>query len=268
MPTLTFADGSDGAVPQSHTVEPYPGAIPALHESMDMQQERVTRDTVEAITKFYDSHKQKDDTLEPFTEENAFQGSQLVYHIKEQGVDHSYPLVTIQKNTNDSPFPLFRELEIQVQQGRHTQAELDQLKNEYQVLVRAFYRQVPGENGKPQDEGAMLFNKYVKLAHPEAEKAAGQRPKKENQAKDIAKRDDLKKRVQALKAKGDYQGLIKLSQEAANYQAASSGVTQAELQPGATDNWDIWVKCMHEMKAAAYWTKIIYKPNTLLLSQK
>jgi hypothetical protein len=74
--------------------------------------------------------------------------------------------------------------------------------------------------------------------------------------------------VQALKAKGDYQGLIKLSQEAANYQAASSGVTQAELQPGATDNWDIWVKCMHEMKAAAYWTKIIYKPNTLLLSQK
>lgn len=158
---------------------------------------------------------------------------------------------------------VFPELELQVKLGRHEQEELDALKKQYQCLTQAYYRGIRGADGESVDEGGAIYNKYSKLAHPEAEKAEKFNNDEQAQARAEARGEALKKRMLALQAKGDYAGMMKLSQESASIPAEEAGISEEEATPGAKDNWDIWVKCMQELKAAAYWTQIKYERGAL-----
>jgi len=265
LPALIHADGGDEFFIHVHEVASYPDAVQALHESTDGVKVQLTRDSVDKVAAFFGKRLQKDDKLEPFREENR-EGMKLVYHISHQGKDHPVLLATVEKSlAPEESYPIFGELDLQVQRGRHTQADLDKVKKEYGFLMRAFYRQVQGPEG-PEDEGKIIYDKYVKLAHPEAEKMEAYSKKQEskgNRAREKAKAAEMKKRIKAMQAAGDYAGMMKLSQEAREEKEEEIGLTTEEMLPGHADSWDTWIQCLKELKAAAYTTRITYQPGTL-----
>jgi hypothetical protein len=250
------ADGGDEIL-QPHPLAIYPGSVP---ESTSHPVARLTKDGLETVQAFFSSKFVAGDKLEPY-EQDTERGFVLNYHKmigkREQS---AFEARFTARHLEHSPLEALGELAVQVKLGHHTEAEYQAMEKEYGGLCNAYYREVKGDDGKTAREGDLIYRRYAQQAHPDSDRPAGPSPDDKQRAK--AKAAEIKKQMKALKAKGDIAGMMKLAQE--NRDPKMEAMTRAQAdQVMNRDTWDLWVKCLAEMKAAAYWTRINYAESAV-----
>lgn len=252
-PSNLRADGGEEVI-QVHPVALYPGSVQEFDTDKTI---RLTKDRLDAVRKFFETRKTPGDRLEPFQEERET-GINLVFHKKIGGKEQSILEVAFASRKPDAEFhPALGELQEQVALGRHSEAELKTLRQKYRNLHLAYFRQVQDDEGQLASEGEVIYRAAYKAAHPklaqgsEGERAAGK-----------AKGRELRKQMQALKAKGDYAGMMQLAQQGNPGPRQTPGGAAA-MTAMARDTWSLWVDCLEALDKAAYWTRLNYHGNAL-----
>ena len=72
--------------------------------------------------------------------------------------------------------------------------------------------------------------------------------------------------MQELKAKGDIAGMMQLAQNRKEFHGPPANQREAmnlAMDDRNRDTWAIWLKCLQELKSAAYTTKIEYGSGVL-----
>lgn len=247
----------EAEVIQVHPIEVYPGAV---LEDVDHPAQMLTKDKLATVKQFFESHKQPEDRFEAFKETRT-QGECLVFHDlignREETVEELRIIERIPDD--DEPFDALGELKRLVVLGKHSEAEYQALEKQHKVLKSAFYRQVKDEKNEKIPEDEAIYRAASQQAHGELINA---KPTKEEKAADQARSKDIKQKMKALKAKGDFAGMMKLAQET-KLSPLQKRMMSATVSDMEKDAWPIWVKCLEDMAAAAYWTKIQYNGGAL-----
>lgn len=249
---LPADEGSE--VIQAHPMKVYSNA--ERRHAGDRNQ-LLTRDAIAVVRRFYETNPQAGDRIEPYQAEGE-KGFQVVFHRTIEGKEQSVAELMVTERVPDGTIlhPALGELKGLVMKGLHSEDEFKAMEKQYKRLSAAFYRQVDDGEGGLVDEGERIYRQARDQAH------AGEKFEvdKTELAEGKAKAKELKKQMKALKAKGDIAGMMKLAQQS---RMAPPKVAGEAMQAAAKDTWDIWVGCLRDLKAAAYWTKLQY-PDAVL----
>jgi len=249
MSTVLYADGGE-EMPPPRPMPKYAGAIQVFETDQTLF---LTKDSLDMVKKFFEAKSQDGDRVEPLPAEGK-QAFQMSFYKKIQGKEQSVQLLEVEGKTPDGNMhPALGELKGQVLMGKHSEAEYQVLENKYKNLHLAYFRQVSDDEGGTISEGKKIYKKAYNQVHGKDKDAQSGSPDQAQKAQ----ADDLKKQMQALKAKGDIAGMMALAQKS----GASSGQTRAgaaAMDEMSRDTWDIWVKCLHDIEAVAFWTQLQY----------
>lgn len=215
----------------------------------------LTKDGVDMVREFFETNKQEGDRVEAAPAEGK-QGFRMSFFKKISGREKSAPLVKVEEKTPDTNLhPALGELKAQAMMGKHSEAEYQALENKYKTLHLAYFRQVSDDQGGTVSEGEKIYRKAYHQAHGKDRSTA--QTGGEDQAAGKAGAQDMKKKMQEMKAKGDIAGIMAL--------AGKSGGAPGQTKAGAAamdemnrDTWDLWVKCLEDIERAAYRTRVKY----------
>lgn len=254
--TVLLAD-SDGEadIILAHPISIYPGSD---QEFSTDQTTRLTKDGFEEVRTYYEANKDSSDILEPFQQDNE-NGMHVVFHQVIKGKEQTLVEVTFTSQLENTDFhDALGELQAQVAMGRHSADEYQALSTKYKDIHRAYFRQVDDGDGGTVDEGKMIYRKAYNEAHPKKQSTGSV----SEQAAGKAKGQDLRKQMQAMKAKGDLAGIMQLAQQA-NRSPGQTSEGAAALSAMNQDTWDLWVNCLEDMNQVAYWTRLQYHGNAI-----
>nr|NJM01431.1 hypothetical protein [Desulfobacula sp.] len=251
---VIFADGGE-ELPPPRSLPKYGNAVKAVETDDTLL---LTKDSVAAVKKFFDTNKQDGDRLEDSPADGS-QGFQMSFFKKIDGREKSVPLVRFEEKTPDANLhPALGELKGQVLMGKHSEAEYQALEDKYKTLHLAFFRQVSDDQGRSVSEGESIYRKAYNQAHGKdksAVQAGG-----EDQAAGKAQAQEMKKKMQEMKAKGDIAGMAAMAQQF-NTSPGQTKQGAAAMDEMIRDTWDLWVKCLEDIEKAAYRTRLKYNAS-------
>lgn len=248
--TAPLLRSDDTRMVLAHPVAAYPGTVKYVTTD-----DRVvlTKDSLRAVEGFYRTRLRRGDQFHSLTTEDT-QGQVVKYHEVMDGREYALMEVSFEaKRPTGNLHPALGELKAQAMMKPAREAEYKRLEKEYQCLETAFYRMVEDDSGRLVSEGERIYRAVYRKVHAPEKLKMSEDEKAEGKAKSQA----LKQQMQALKAKGDIAGMMKLAQES-QASPRQTRVGGAAMDAAAQDTWDIWVACLRDLKAAAYWTKIHY----------
>lgn len=251
---ILFADGGD-ELPPPRPLPKYSNAVKAVETD---DNHYLTKDSLSAVKKFFETKTETGDRIEPLASDGK-QAFKMSFYKKIGGQERSVQLVEAEEKTPDNnAHPALGELKSQVMMGKHSEAEFQVLEKKYKNLHRAYFRQVSDDKGGTVSEGEKIYRKAFNQAHGK-EKASAQAnaPDAEETAAGKAEAQDIKKKMQELKAKGDVAGMMALAQ-GSNKLPGQTKQGAAAMDAMNKDTWDIWVKCLEDIDKVAYWTKVQY----------
>jgi hypothetical protein len=252
--TVLRAD-EGAAVIQPHLLPVY---SPADSTNPPERTPLISKDPVAKIKKFYESKLQAGDRIEAFENENE-RGFRLTFYQTIDGKPQSVQLLEV---TERIPGTILHdalgELKGLAMKGMHTEAEYQEMEKQYKNLTAAYYRQVDDGEGGTVSEGNRIYRLALNKARgdekfevDEAEVAEGKKKAK-----------NLQKQMKALKAKGDFAGMMQMAQRNA-MSPTDTKAGAAAMKAMAKDTWDIWAACLKDLKAAAYWTRLEFHYGAL-----
>lgn len=255
-----FADG-DQEFLTAHPMPLYKGSVQADETN---KLERLSKDDLSAVKKFFEANLKPGDRLEPFSKdgEKGF----VIHSTKKTGSRElkAFEVRVSARSEKRPPHQAFGELFAQLRSGRHKESEFRSIEKEYADVDGAYFRRVR-EGGRTKSEGDLLNERAHREAHPDQDKlkAAGRHNKVS--ADDKAEAKELKRKMKELKAQGDIAGMMALAQSSKKFQAPPADQMEAARlasQDLDRDTWDLWVKCLKDTKAAAYRTRIEYSADS------
>lgn len=239
---------ADGGAEEFLTPRPLPlytKAVPIVNTDRRVV---LTKDAPDAVKRFFEPRKQPGDRLA-----GSASGFTLAAHKTVGGADKSIALVEVEtKEATDNLHPALGELKAQATMGRHSEAEYQALEAKYKRLSRAFFRLVENE-GKSMSEGEVIYRKAYRQAHGTDTAAV----KGTNDPANKAQAQEMRKQMQAMKAKGDLAGIMNMAQ-GHNQSPGQTAPGAAAMAAAGKDTWDLWVRCLQDLEKAAYWTRIRY----------
>jgi hypothetical protein len=234
-----------------HTVRRYDNVI----QPVDTDETRLlTKDSVEEVRRFFEQNRQKGDRIDP-SDLKGMSAYNLVYAGPE--VQRPVLLVSFEERNPDSNIhPALGELKAQAMMGRHSMQEYEALENRYKRLHLAYFREVDDGQGGTVSEGKKIYRATYDQVHG-ATKAAmkSQTPDQSQKAEAAA----LKQQMQEMKAKGDIAGMMQMARKFTPAPDQTAPGATAMNAAGA-DTWDAWVRCLQDIEAVAYRTRISYAP--------
>ena len=254
---MLFADGGDEVL-TPRPMPKYGNAVKAVETDDTLL---LTKDNLSTVKKFYEKGSEDGDRVEPLAsgEKQAFKMS---FHKKISGKEKAVQLLEAEEKTQDNNMhPALGELKGQVMMGgKHSEAELQALEKKYKNLHLAYFRQVSDDQGGTVSEGEKIYRKAYNQAHGKdrsAVQAGGP-----DQAAGKAEAQDMKKKMQEMKAKGDIAGMAAMAQQF-NKSPGQTKQGAAAVDEMNKDTWDLWVKCLEDIEKAAYWTQLKYNASPI-----
>lgn len=215
----------------------------------------LTKDNLSTVKKFYEKGGEDGDRVEP-VQSGGKQAFKMNFYKKINGKDKSVQLLEVEEKTPDNNMhPALGELKGQVMMGKHSEVEYQALEKKYKNLHLAYFRQVSNDQGGTISEGEKIYRTAYNQARGKnktATQASGQ-----DQAAGKAEAQDMKKKMQEMKAKGDIAGMAAMAQQF-NKSPGQTKQGAAAVEEAGKDTWDIWVKCLEDIEKAAYWTQVKY----------
>lgn len=261
VPAALRADEGEGTL-AAHPMPLYPGSVEAR---AGKKLERLSKDDLAAVRKFFESKLQPGDRIEPYAADGET-GFTVVYAKKiGKREQTAFELRAVSRTEKSPPHQAFGELNSQVSMGRHDEAELRAMEKQYGGIDLAYFRAVSG-SGRARDEAELILEEANKAAHPDADKLKAAGRKNRVSAGDKAEAQEFKKKMKELKAQGDIAGMMALAQSNKKFQSAPEGMADAARMAADDrnrDTWDLWVKCLKDTAGAAYRTRIEYSADAL-----
>lgn len=243
--TRLAADGGAEEILTPRPLPAYAKSVPAVATDRRVV---LTKDAPDAVKRFFEPRKQPGERLA-----GSASGFTLAAHKSIGGADKSIALVEVEtKEAMDSLHPALGEPKAQAAMGRHSEAEYQALEAKYKRLSRAFFRLVESD-GKSVSEGELIYRKAYRQAHGTDTAAV----KGTNDPANKAQAQEMRKQMQAMKAKGDLAGILKAAQ-ASSQSPGQTAPGAAAMAAAGKDTWDLWVRCLQDLEKAAYWTRIRY----------
>jgi hypothetical protein len=254
LSNIGLADEGEEVI-QGHSLKLYPDTVGSNDTDRN---HRLSKDKLEKVKKHF-AGQHEGDRYEPYEKESE-KGYTLVFHRTINGKDQFITEVTIAERLPDPNLhPALGELKAQVMWGKHSEAEYTELEKKYRIITQGYYRTVKDDQGHSGSEDEIIYRKVKAQIHPKREKTQAE---KDELATGTTLAKDIKKQMQALKAKGDFAGMMQLAQQ--------SKMKTTNIEAGAKqdanmtqDTWDALVKCLKDTLAVAYWTKIMYSDAAL-----
>lgn len=238
-----------------HPIKVYPGCVQEFDSDQAIL---LTKSSFEDVKKFYEKNKIAGDKLKPFNTDTE-KGIKVVYYKTLSGKVQSVQELEFTSRIPDTNIhDALGELKAQVLMGNHSEAEYNALENKYKNLHLAYFKQITDDEGRRTSEGKAIYIKARNTAHPKKISAGSD----EEVAAGKAKSQDMKKQMQALKAKGDFAGMMRLAQESNKSPRQTTAGAEA-MDAMTADTWDLWKKCLEDLHQAAYWTKLSYNGNCI-----
>jgi hypothetical protein len=259
------AEGGKGAdVVVHHKVAGYPDAISNQDDgSSQSKRTYLTRDKLEKVKGYFSTRLEPNDKLEPFAI-GPEEGYTLINQQRVAERDVKVLHLTLISLKNVKTQPAFGQLQNLVAKGFHSQAEYDAVMKQYGYVCAGKYKPCLNDRKLRSDEGSVIFEKYYRIAYPD-NAALADKPRNGAQPSSGNKPDvaALRAKMKELKAKGDVEGMLKLTQEMQSQSLESSGTANAVAETANKDTWATWVECLQEMAKVAYWTELAYEPGVL-----
>ncbi len=254
---MLFADGGE-EMPPPRPMPKYGNAVKAFETDDTLL---LTKDNLGTVKKFFESKSEGGDRVEPLASSGK-QAFKMSFYKKIGGQERSVQLIEAEEKTPDNnAHPALGELKGQVMMGKHSEAEFQALEKKYKNLHLAYFRQVSDDKGGTVSEGEKIYRKAFNQAHGKDKAAAeANAPNAEEMAAGKAEAQDIKKKMQELKAKGDIAGMMALAQ-GGNKLPGQTKQGAAAMDAMGKDTWDIWVKCLEDIEKVAYWTKVQYSAS-------
>ena len=234
-----------------HTVERY-GNVAQAADTDETQ--FLTRDSVEVVREFFEQTKQNGDRVDP-VEIKGKSAYSLVY----AGPEVQRPVLLVsfeEKNQDSNIHPALGELKAQAMMGRHSQDEYQALENRHKRLHLAYFREVDDGQGGMVSEGEKIYRAtYDEVHGPTKAAMKAQSPSPSQKAEAAA----LRQQMQDMKAKGDLAGMMAMAQKF-NPSPNQTAPGATAMKAAGEDTWDTWVRCLQDMEAVAYRTRIMYAP--------
>ncbi len=239
------ADGGAETLLPPRPLPAYAQAVPAVATD---RQVVLTKDAPGVVKRFFEQRKQPGDRFG-----DRASGFTLTFHKTLGGAEKSVSLLEVEtKQATGNLHPALGELKAQTMMGHHSEADYQALEANYKRLSQAFFRLVEAE-GKSVSEGELIYRKAYRQAHG-ADTAA---VKNTNDPSQKAKAQEMRKQMQAMKAKGDLAGIMNTAQ-GFNQSPGQTAPGAAAMAAAGKDTWDLWVRCLQDLEKAAYWTRIRY----------
>jgi hypothetical protein len=246
-PYKGLADGGcEMPLPQKLTA--YPGSVSAVEGQTPPYRDRLSKARLAEVKSYYPG------IIREESRDSGIHTVKLYEQISACGKTKNTFLLNIQARISDDPnvTQAFTALQGMTMMGLRSHAELNQVKKQYSDVLKAFFRTVNTEEGGSEDEGRIILNKYKKL-----EKQQRNQPAK-GTSQDKQRGAEMRKKMQAMKAAGDYAGMQQLAMQYQSKAQQDPGVQQAQ-QEMKQDLWDLWTQCLQEMKTAAYYSRLSYQ---------
>lgn len=253
-----FADGDGKEIPLPHSVNLYPDAVPSS-EDTEAHGHDLSKNRIDEVKAFFDSGRGPNDRLEPFSEGDQ-KGSVLVM----DKLGKKFELVTITTRTKSDHYvgEAFGQMKALSLRGMHSDAEFREIENSHSDLKGAYFRKIKTPDGNLKSEAEVIYKKYLDMAQGGLDKSSSGSDDSSQQNEGKARAAEMRKQMQEMKAKGDISGIMNMAQK----NRSSSGVpkeAQKYMDVMNKDTWSVWVKCLDEMKNAAYYTSINYKSGII-----
>lgn len=179
------------------------------------------------------------------------------------GQEKSVPLVHFEEKTPDTnQHPALGELKGQGMMGKRSEAEYQVLENKYKNLHLAYFRQVTDDQGRSVSEGEKIYRKAYNQAHGKDKSAV--QTDGAAQAAGKAEDQEMKKKMQEMKAKGDIAGIAAMAQQfnKSPEQTKQGAAAMDEMNKAMNnDTWDLWVRCLEDIEKVAYRTQLQYNAS-------
>jgi len=251
---VLFADGGE-EMPPPRSLPRYGNAVQAVETDDTLF---LTKDSVDTVKKFFETNKQDGDRVEESPADGSH-GFQMNFFKTIGGREQSVPLARFEEKTPDANLhPALGELKAQAMMGKHSEAEYQALENKYKTLHLAYFRQVTDDQGRSVSEGEKIYRKAYNQAHGKDKSAV--QADGGDQAAGKAQAQDMKKKMQEMKAKGDIAGIAALAQQF-NKSPGQTKPGAAAMDEMNRDTWDLWVKCLEDIEKVAYRTQLKYNAS-------
>lgn len=234
-----------------HTVERYGNVVQAVDTD---ETQFLTRDSVEAVREFFQQTLKNGDRIEP-VEMKGKTAYSLVY----AGPEVQRPVLLVsfeEKNPNTNIHPALGELKAQAMMGRHSQDEYQALESRYQRLHLAYFRDVDDGQGGMVSEGEKIYRATYDQVHGPTKAAMKAQSPTQSQKGEAA---SLRQQMQDMKAKGDIAGMMAMAQKF-NPSPNQTAPGATAMKAAGEDTWDTWVRCLRDIEAVAYRSRIMYAP--------
>jgi hypothetical protein len=241
----------------AHPVKLYPGAVP---DSVNDGASFLTKDSIAKVKAFYEKNIQPGDKI-TVVETDGEKGFRMTYSkVIDKKTQTVLELEWFENKPTGRVHDALGELMLKTKLGQHSEAEFKAMEKRYGNLTSAYYRMIDNGKGGTVSEGKAIYKEVFDRVHGDmkARKAAGGSSKDED--KERAK--EMKMKMKEMKAKGDFEGMMRLAQESKmGPNATPDGA--AAMDDMTKDTWNDWVDCLKALDAAAYWTRISYSSNAL-----
>ncbi|MDP2811145.1 MAG: hypothetical protein Q8O34_13450 [Rhodocyclaceae bacterium] len=253
---ITAVQADEGReVIQVHPLSVYPGAVRMHSTDRTLL---LSKDSLAKARPFYEANKKAGDRITPYQSEGE-QGFRLTYHRTIEGKEQSVlEMQATERKSTTNLHPALGELMAQAMMGKRSMAEYKVLEGQYKSLDTAYYRFVDDGDGGSVDDGNQIYRKAYNRAHGKDKARAGDSERSQGRAE----AQERKRKMQELKAKGDYAGMVQFAQQhSTSPRQTTAGA--AAMDAASNDTWDLWVSCLKDLKAAAYWSKLEYHDGAL-----
>jgi hypothetical protein len=254
---VLFADGGE-EMPPPRSLPKYGNAVKVVETDDTLF---LTKDSVDTVKKFFDTNKQDGDRVEESPADGSH-GFQMSFFKKIGGREQSVPLARFEEKTQDTNLhPALGELKGQVLMDKHSEAEYQVLEDKYKALHLAYFRQVSDDRGRSVSEGEKIYRRAYNQAHGKDKSAV--QALGEDHVAGKAQAQDMKKKMQEMKAKGDIAGIAAMAQQF-NPSPGQAKQGASALDEMNKDTWDLWVKCLEDIEKVAYRTQLKYNASPKL----
>jgi hypothetical protein len=251
---VLFADGGE-EMPPPRSLPKYGNAVRAFETDDTLL---LTKDSVGTVKEFFDTNKQDGDRVQESPAEGR-RRFQMSFFKKIGDREQSVQLLEVEEKTPDTNLhPALGELKGQVLMGKHSEAEYQALEDKYKTLHLAYFRQVSDDQGRIVSEGEKIYRKAYNQAHGKDRSAV--QTSGADQAAGKAEAQEMKKKMQEMKAKGDIAGMAALAQQF-NKAPGQTKQGAAAMDEMNRDTWDLWVKCLEDIEKVAYRTQLKYNAS-------
>ena len=235
-------------MPPPRKLNAYPGSVSAVEGQTPPYRDRLVKARLSEVKSYYPGISTEEGT------DSGIKTVKLYERISACGKTKNLLLLNIQVRINDDPnvTQAFTALQGMTMMGLRSDSELKKAKSQFSEVLKAFFRTVNTEEGGSEDEGRMILNKYKKLEKQQRNQTA------KGSSEDKQRGAEMRKKMQALKATGDYAGMQQLAMQYQGKAQQDPGVQQGQ-QEMKRDLWELWTQCLQEMKAAAYYTRLVYE---------